>query len=58
MLPIPGRDTQYNLACFQNQERIPLALQGVGERLFVQQAIEVVGGSLPDRVVRLSIPVR
>lgn len=43
LLPIPGGETRYNLACFQNRERVPLALHGVGERLFVQQAIEVVG---------------
>jgi hypothetical protein len=43
LVPIPGWETRYFLACFQNQERTPLALHGVGERLFVQQAIEVVG---------------
>jgi hypothetical protein len=43
LVPIPGWETRYLLACFQNQERIPFALHGVGERLFVQQAIEVVG---------------
>jgi hypothetical protein len=42
-VPIPGGETRYSLARFQNQERTPLALHGVGERLFVQQAIEVVG---------------
>jgi hypothetical protein len=43
LLPIPGRDTQYNLACVQNRERVAFALHGVSERLFVQQAIEVAG---------------
>jgi hypothetical protein len=43
LLAIPSSETRYNLACFQNQERVPLALHGVGERLFIQQAIEVVG---------------
>ncbi len=43
LVPIPGRETRYLLACFQNQERTPFVLHGVGERLFVQQAIEVVG---------------
>lgn len=43
LLPIPGRETQYNLACFQGQERVSFALHGIGERLFVQQGIEVAG---------------
>jgi hypothetical protein len=43
LLAIPGSGARYLLACFQNQERVPLALHGVGERLFVQQAIEVIG---------------
>jgi len=43
LLPIPGRETHFNLACFQGRERISLSLHGVSERLFVQQAIEVVG---------------
>lgn len=43
LLPIPGRETHFNLACFQGRERVSLALHGVSERLFVQQAIEVVG---------------
>lgn len=43
LLPIPGRETHFNLACVQNRERVPLALHGVNEVLFVQQAIEVDG---------------
>ena len=43
LLPIPGRGTQFNLACFRGRDRTPLTLHGVNERLFVQQAIEVVG---------------
>jgi hypothetical protein len=43
LLPLPGEETRYFLACFQNRERIPLALHGGGVRLFIQQAIEVVG---------------
>lgn len=43
LLPIPGRETNYNLACVQNQERVAFALHGIGARLFVQQAIEVSG---------------
>ena len=43
LLPIPGRATQYNLACVENGQRVPFALHGVTERLFVAQSIEVVG---------------
>ncbi len=43
LLPIPGQETRYNLACVENGERVAFALHGVTERLFVRQAIEVVG---------------
>lgn len=43
LLPIPGQDTHYNLACMEKGERVALALRGVNARLFVRQAIEVVG---------------
>jgi hypothetical protein len=43
LLPIPGRETQYNVACVETGERVAFALHGVTERLFVSQAIEVVG---------------
>jgi hypothetical protein len=43
LLPIPGQDTHYNLACVENGERVAFALHGVTERLFIRQAIEVVG---------------
>lgn len=43
LLPIPGRETHYNLACVENGERVAFALHGVSERLFIRQAIEVVG---------------
>jgi hypothetical protein len=43
LLPIPGRETQYNLACVESGERVAFALHGVTERLFVQHAIEIVG---------------
>lgn len=41
LLPIPGQDTHYNLACVENGERVAFALHGVTGRLFVRQAIEV-----------------
>ncbi len=43
LLPIPGQETHYNLACVENGERVAFALHGVSERLFIRQAIEVVG---------------
>jgi len=42
--PIPGQETHYHLACVENGERVAFALHGVTERLFIRQAIEVVGG--------------
>jgi hypothetical protein len=47
LLPIPGQQTHYNLACVENGERIAFELHGVSERLFVRQAIEVVGDHCP-----------
>jgi len=43
LLPIPGQETHYNLACVGNGERVAFALHGVTERRFIRQAIEVVG---------------
>lgn len=43
LLPIPAQDTHYNLACVENGERVAFALHGVTERLFISQAVEVVG---------------
>lgn len=43
LLAIPGQETHYNLACVENGERVAFALHGVSERLFIRQAIEVVG---------------
>jgi len=43
LLTIPGQETHYNLACVENGERVAFALHGVSERLFIRQAIEIVG---------------
>jgi hypothetical protein len=43
LFPIPGDEARYNLACVENGERVAFALHGVTGRLFVQQAIEIVG---------------
>lgn len=44
LVPIPGGDTRYNLACVERGERVAFALHGVRERLYIRQAIEVVDG--------------
>jgi hypothetical protein len=43
LFPIPGDEARYNLACVENGERVAFVLHGVTGRLFVQQAIEIVG---------------